>query len=113
MFAIAFFSILFPQWQLRQNLEEMRSKNNQMLMARRAYQRALDAKEAENNLKLKILQNRKKFPLYGTIEGNQFAYGRQYTFHLGLDVSALYKEITFSPSVGEWEQAIFENNDAD
>lgn len=59
MFAIAFFSILFAQWQLRQNLEEMRTKNNQMLIARRAYQKALDAKEAENNLKIKILQNRK------------------------------------------------------
>ena len=59
MFAIAFFSILLSQWQLRQNLEEMRQKNNQMLIARRAYQKALDAKEAENSLKIKILQNRK------------------------------------------------------
>ncbi len=59
MFAIAFFSILFSQWQLRQNLEEMRGKNSQMLIARRAYQKALDAKEAENAMKVKILQNRK------------------------------------------------------
>ena len=59
MFAIAFFSILLSQWQLRQNLEEMKNKNNQMLVARRAYQKALDAKEAENSLKVKILQNRK------------------------------------------------------
>ena len=59
MFAIAFFSILLSQWQLRQNLDEMKQKNNQMLIARRAYQKALDSKEAENNLKIKILQNRK------------------------------------------------------
>ncbi|MCR5841631.1 MAG: hypothetical protein K6G86_06095 [Bacteroidales bacterium] len=57
MFAIAFFSILMAQWQLRQNLDEM--KNNQILIARRAYQKALDAKEAENSMKVKILQNRK------------------------------------------------------
>ena len=59
MFAIACFSILLSQWQLRQNLDEMKQKNNQMLIARRAYQKALDSKEAENNLKIKILQNRK------------------------------------------------------
>ncbi len=59
MFAIAFFSILFSQWQLRQNLDEMKNKNAQMLIARRAYQKALDSKEAENALKVKILQNRK------------------------------------------------------
>ncbi|MBR0299922.1 MAG: hypothetical protein IJQ93_06380 [Bacteroidales bacterium] len=59
MFAIAFVSILVSQWQLRQNLDEMRAKNTQMLIARRAYQKALDAKEAENAMKVKILQNRK------------------------------------------------------
>lgn len=59
MFAIAFFAILLSQWQLRQNLEEMRAKNSQMLIARRSYQKALDSKEAENALKIKILQNRK------------------------------------------------------
>ena len=44
---------------MRQNLDEMRAKNTQMLIARRAYQKALDAKEAENAMKVKILQNRK------------------------------------------------------
>lgn len=58
MFAIAFLSILLSQWQLRENLEEMKKKNNQMLLARRAYQQALDAKEAENTVRLRILQNR-------------------------------------------------------
>ena len=58
MFAIAFFSILLSQWQLRQNLDEMRRKNNEALMARRAFQKAMDSKESENDYKIKILQNR-------------------------------------------------------
>ena len=59
MFAIAFISILLSQWQLRENLEILKQKNNQSLMARQAYHKALDAKEAENAMKVKILQNRK------------------------------------------------------
>ena len=58
MFAIAFFSILFSQWQLRQNLDEMRRKNGEALAARRAFQKAMDSKESENDYKIKILQNR-------------------------------------------------------
>lgn len=58
MFAIAFFAILLSQWQLKQNLDEMRQKNNQMLANRRAYQKAMDAKESENAFQIKILQNR-------------------------------------------------------
>ena len=59
MFAIAFFAILLSQWQLRQNLEEMRRKNNEALAVRRAFQKAMEAKESENEFKIKILQNRK------------------------------------------------------
>ena len=58
MFAIAFASILLQQWQLRENLEQMRRKNNEALAARRAFQKAMDAREAENDYKIKILQNR-------------------------------------------------------
>ena len=58
MFAIAFFAILFSQWQLRQNLDEMRRRNAQQLADRRAFQKAMDAKENENNYKIQILQNR-------------------------------------------------------
>ena len=58
MFAIAFFAILLSQWQLRQNLEEMRRKNNEALQTRRAFQKAMDSKESENAYKIKILQNR-------------------------------------------------------
>ena len=58
MFAIAFIAILMQQWQLRENLDEMRRKNNEALAARRAFQKAMDSKESENDYKIKILQNR-------------------------------------------------------
>ena len=58
MFAMAFLSILVQQWQLRANLEELRRKNSEALASRRAYQKAMDAKESENDFKIKILQNR-------------------------------------------------------
>ncbi len=58
MFAIAFASILIQQWQLRENLEEMRRKNSQAIKARRAFQKAMDAKEAENEYNFKLLKNR-------------------------------------------------------
>jgi len=58
MFVIAFLAILLSQWQLRQNLDEMRRANSQALAARQAFQKAMDAKEAENSYKIKILQNR-------------------------------------------------------
>ena len=58
MFAIAFIAILMQQWQLRENLDEMRRKNNEALAVRRAFQKAMDAKESENDYRIKILQNR-------------------------------------------------------
>lgn len=58
MFAIAFFAILLSQWQLRENLEAMRRKNSETLAVRRTFQKMMDAKEAENDYKIKILQNR-------------------------------------------------------
>ena len=59
MFAIAGLAILLGQWRLRENLDEMRRKNSQMLATRRAFQKAMEAKESENEYKIKILQNRK------------------------------------------------------
>lgn len=53
----------------------------------------------------------KRFQIYGVIPGNVFAYGRQYTFHLGLDLSSIYTTITFAPSVGDWETQIYEDNE--
>lgn len=63
MFAIAFFAIMISQWKLRENLESLKQRNNQSIIARQAYQKALDAKEAENAMKIKILQNRKSTTL--------------------------------------------------
>ena len=52
-----------------------------------------------------------KYMLYGLLPNNEFAYGKQYTFHIGLDLSSIYKQITFAPSVGDWETKIYENNE--
>ena len=41
-----------------------------------------------------------KYMLYGLLPDNKFVYGKQYTFHIGLDLSSVYHEITFAPSVG-------------
>ena len=59
MFAIAFTSILVQQWRLRETLDRMKQRNAENLRARRAYQNALESKEAENAMRIKILQNRK------------------------------------------------------
>jgi hypothetical protein len=52
-----------------------------------------------------------KYMLYGLLPGNVFEYGKQYTFHIGLDLSSVYRQITFTPTVSEWETKIYENND--
>lgn len=52
-----------------------------------------------------------KYMLYGLLPGNEFAYGKQYTFHIGLDLSSVYREITFAAAVSDWETKIYENND--
>ena len=52
-----------------------------------------------------------RYMIYGVLPDNVYVYGRQYTFHIGLDLSSIYSEITFSPSVSGWETKIYENND--
>lgn len=52
-----------------------------------------------------------RFMLYGLLPGNTFVYGKQYTFHLGLDLSKIYTQVSFSASVSDWETSIYENND--
>jgi len=52
-----------------------------------------------------------KYMLYGLLPDNIFVYGKQYTFHLGLDLSTIYKKVSFSASVSDWETKIYENND--
>lgn len=51
------------------------------------------------------------FMLYGILPDNVFVYGKQYTFHLGLDTGKLYQEITFDVAVSDWETKIYEDND--
>ena len=58
MFVAAFLAVLVHQWRVRDNLERMKAQQNSMLMARRSFQQALNAKEAENALKIKLLQNK-------------------------------------------------------
>ena len=53
----------------------------------------------------------RKFMLYGLLPDNVFKYGKQYTFHIGLDLSSIYREITFAPAVADWETTIYENNE--
>ena len=52
-----------------------------------------------------------RFMLYGILPDNVFEYGKQYTFHLGLDTGKLYQQIVFSASVSDWETKIYEDND--
>ena len=51
------------------------------------------------------------YMLYGLLPDNVFEYGKQYTFHLGLDTGKLYSQVAFSASVSDWETKIYENND--
>lgn len=51
------------------------------------------------------------FLLYGLLPDNEFKLGKQYTFHIGLDLGTIYPEITFNPTVAGWETKIFENNE--
>ncbi len=60
----------------------------------------------------KALENQvDRFMLYGLLPDNVFVYGKQYTFHLGIDVSRVYKQISFTASISDWQTAIYENND--
>ena len=52
-----------------------------------------------------------KFLIYGVLPDNTMVPGKQYTFHLGLDLTDIYQEITFAASVAGWESKIYENND--
>ena len=52
-----------------------------------------------------------RYGLYGLLPDNVFVSGKQYTFHIGIDLSSVYHEITFAPSVSDWETKIYENND--
>lgn len=52
-----------------------------------------------------------KYLIYGLLPNNTMVPGKQYTFHIGVDLSSIYKDITFTASVSDWETKIYENND--
>ena len=57
-----------------------------------------------NGQHMKELKNQvQKFPIYGVLPGNTYICGKQYTFHLGLDLGTLYQPIEFTATVGEWQ----------
>ena len=57
-----------------------------------------------NGQHMKELKNQvQKFPIYGVLPGNSYICGKQYTFHLGLDLGTLYQPIEFTANVGEWQ----------
>lgn len=51
-----------------------------------------------------------KFPIYGVLPGNICICGKQYTFHLGLDLGNLYKAIEFTASVADWNNSSTASN---
>ena len=52
-----------------------------------------------------------KYPFYGILPGNNMAPGKQYTFHLGMDLASIYRAISFTAGIGDWETKIYENNE--
>ena len=51
-----------------------------------------------------------KFPIYGVLPGNEYEFGKQYIFHLGLNLNAIYKEIEFTATVDDWEDSFTSGN---
>lgn len=52
-----------------------------------------------------------KYLIYGVLPNNIMVPGKQYTFHLGLDLASVYQQINFGASVSEWQTKIYEHND--
>ena len=59
LFLLVFIFMIVQQWRLSDNLSQLRAMNDAQLMERKAFQTALNAKEAENALRIKLLQKRK------------------------------------------------------
>ena len=57
LFVLVSVAIMVSQWNLNMNLDNLRSRNLNSLASRDAYRRALDAKEKENEMRTRILQN--------------------------------------------------------
>ena len=52
-----------------------------------------------------------KYMIYGVLPGNTMVPGKQYTFHIGLDLSSIYRPIDFSAAISGWETKIYESNE--
>lgn len=58
LFLLVTVAIVFTQWNLNNNLDNLRQRNKNELEARNSYRRAIDAKELENDMRTRIIQNR-------------------------------------------------------
>lgn len=59
LFVVAFFAMLYSQWQLRTNLDSMRTKNSELQLIRDAHKREMEAKQMENEMRVRIIQKNK------------------------------------------------------
>jgi len=65
-----------------------------------------------NGQHLRELKNQvQKFPIYGVLPGNTCICGKQYTFHLGLDLGLLYQTIEFTATVADWNNSYDTHSD--
>lgn len=58
LFLVVSIAILFSQWNLNKNLDNLRERNRRELEVRSDHRRAMDTKELEIEMKTRILQNR-------------------------------------------------------
>lgn len=66
LFALLAGVIIFTQWQLRTNLDNLRMRNKASLESRDLYRKALDAKELENDIRVWLIRkNKTKESSYG------------------------------------------------
>lgn len=63
LFALVTVAIQFSQWSLNKSLDDLRERNRRELEARNAYRKAMESKEIENEMKIKVLQNRQNIDL--------------------------------------------------
>lgn len=52
-----------------------------------------------------------RYPIYGILPGNTMTPGKQYTFHLGMDLGSVFRQISFTAGISDWETKIYENNE--
>lgn len=88
----------------RRNSSRFYAVPDEIKMGKQYVEVVFDVDEFEyNGQHFKELKNQvQKFPIYGVLPGNVCISGKQYTFHLGLDLSMLYQTIEFTASVADW-----------